>query len=134
MCKLRVKQADFNIHAITDSDARDLVKRLLDEEPRKRIGANGFKELLDHPFFSEIAWEDLENGRLVSPLKGKISAGCPETMGFFELKADEPMSLDDIAGSQIGVEVSYTAVFNPQYLDKSQELFSESEHKCPSAN
>lgn len=103
-----------------------MIKRLLENEPRKRIGANGFKEIMKHSFFSDLNWEDLENGRLLSPLRGKIVANSPESMGFFELKADEPMSLDDMAGSQIGVELSYTAVFNPQYLEKSENMVSHS--------
>lgn len=123
-----VNQADFDSEKIPTGHAKDLINRLLEQEPRKRIGAHGFAELMNHPFFQEVAWEDLEHGRIVSPLRGKVSASSPESMGFFELKPDEPMSLDDMAGSHLGVEVSYTAVFNPQYLDRSEEILNSSQH------
>ncbi|KAI0474811.1 serine/threonine-protein kinase gad8 [Xylaria cf. heliscus] len=39
--------------------ARDLLKRLLDRDPAKRLGANGSAEIKSHPFFEDIDWKTL---------------------------------------------------------------------------
>ena len=40
----------------------DLIKRLLEKDPAKRLGATrGIKEIIDHPFFAEISWDDVRN-------------------------------------------------------------------------
>eukprot|EP00012_Vannella_robusta_P011131 CAMPEP_0206197284 /NCGR_PEP_ID=MMETSP0166-20121206/8954_1 /ASSEMBLY_ACC=CAM_ASM_000260 /TAXON_ID=95228 /ORGANISM="Vannella robusta, Strain DIVA3 518/3/11/1/6" /LENGTH=205 /DNA_ID=CAMNT_0053614925 /DNA_START=380 /DNA_END=994 /DNA_ORIENTATION=- len=40
-------------------DAQDLITKLLCSDPSERIGANGAKEVMDHPFFSDINWDSL---------------------------------------------------------------------------
>ena len=39
--------------------ARDLLTKLLDRDPRKRLGANGSGEIKAHPFFHAIDWRKL---------------------------------------------------------------------------
>ncbi|KAH0792220.1 AGC family protein kinase [Histomonas meleagridis] len=40
--------------------AKDLITKLLDRNPKTRLGANGPQEVRDHPFFSVIEWSKLE--------------------------------------------------------------------------
>ena len=37
-------------------DATDLIKKLLDKDGSTRLGAKGYKEIMEHPWFSEIDW------------------------------------------------------------------------------
>lgn len=39
--------------------AADFIDRLLQLDPRKRLGANGVKEIKEHPFFEGINWDTL---------------------------------------------------------------------------
>jgi len=38
---------------------KDICKKLLNPDPTKRLGCNGFQELKSHPFFDGIVWETL---------------------------------------------------------------------------
>jgi len=45
---------------IVPLDARDLLEKLLNRDPTKRLGANGAKEIKNHKFFESIDWKRLE--------------------------------------------------------------------------
>eukprot|EP00762_Andalucia_godoyi_P001382 ANDGO_04945.mRNA.1 3-phosphoinositide-dependent protein kinase 2 len=40
---------------------RDLVSSLLQKDPQKRLGATSYAELKDHPFFSGLQWDKLQD-------------------------------------------------------------------------
>jgi len=40
-------------------EAFDLMKRLLEYDPTKRLGSGGANEIMQHPFFKEINWSNL---------------------------------------------------------------------------
>ncbi|KAK3149556.1 hypothetical protein QOZ80_3AG0219040 [Eleusine coracana subsp. coracana] len=40
-------------------EARDLIDKLLTEDPHQRLGANGASEVKQHPFFKDISWDTL---------------------------------------------------------------------------
>ena len=44
---------------IVPSAAKDLLTRLLDRRPDKRLGANGASEIKAHPFFNQVDWRKL---------------------------------------------------------------------------
>ncbi|CAN2390328.1 Protein kinase C delta, partial [Pristimantis euphronides] len=48
---------------------RHLIENLLRRRPEKRLGIRGDHPIRDHPFFSGICWEDLEQRRAVPPFK-----------------------------------------------------------------
>ena len=56
------------------SDARDMLKRLLDTQPHKRLGSGpaGSQEIRDHPFFAEIDWDKLYNREIEAPFIPEI--------------------------------------------------------------
>eukprot|EP00850_Spirogloea_muscicola_P008961 SM000049S16732 [mRNA] locus=s49:378172:380156:- [translate_table: standard] len=58
LCFQRVMARDLYFSDSFDSDARDLVDRLLTEEPSGRLGAGGYAELKAHPFFTGVDWAD----------------------------------------------------------------------------
>ena len=35
----------------------DLIKGLLQNKPEERLGANDFRQIMDHPFFEGIDWD-----------------------------------------------------------------------------
>ncbi|CAJ0955914.1 unnamed protein product [Ranitomeya imitator] len=48
-----------------DADMQDLIKKLLCKKPHKRLGVSG--NIREHPFFTTIGWEDLEERRAQPP-------------------------------------------------------------------
>lgn len=44
-------------------NAKDILKRLLDPKPGKRLGSGstGAKEIKEHPFFSDLDWDEMYN-------------------------------------------------------------------------
>lgn len=40
-------------------EGRDLVKKLICVTPEKRLGYNGIEEIMNHPWFKDINWDDL---------------------------------------------------------------------------
>ncbi|OCT84440.1 hypothetical protein XELAEV_18022594mg [Xenopus laevis] len=49
------------------TEMSDLIRKLLNKDPAKRLGVNG--NIREHPAFSTINWEELENMRVAPPFK-----------------------------------------------------------------
>ncbi|XP_041446970.1 protein kinase C delta type-like [Xenopus laevis] len=49
------------------AEMSDLIRKLLKKDPAKRLGVNG--NIREHPVFSTINWEELENKRVAPPFK-----------------------------------------------------------------
>jgi len=53
-------------------EAEDIIKDLLEKNPKNRLGCNeeiGEEALKDHSFFGSINWTDLEEGKVTPPFK-----------------------------------------------------------------
>eukprot|EP01080_Neovahlkampfia_damariscottae_P004609 gene4609-7991_t len=59
----KIKERDLEFPSFIPDDAKDLIDKLLQVDPSKRIGAgpDGYKELKAHPFFNKIDWKNLIN-------------------------------------------------------------------------
>jgi len=49
----------LDIPAYLSDPAKDLLARLLDKDPNKRLGRNGSHEIQKHPFFEKIDWDKM---------------------------------------------------------------------------
>lgn len=59
-------------HRITVStEAQDLICKLLDKNRKTRLGSNGIKEILEHPWFIDLDMDRLIAKELESPYKPK---------------------------------------------------------------
>lgn len=57
------------------TEGRNFVKGLLNRNPKHRLGANGdAKELMAHPFFSDVDWEALGRKQVIPPFKPKLQS------------------------------------------------------------
>lgn len=68
-----------------DSDAADLCRQLLEKDERKRLGHNGCEEIMAHPWFNEINWENIITDRKRPPFipPKDVNAASQSEIGTF---------------------------------------------------
>ena len=59
--KLPIDESKFS------PEAYSFLTKMLERDPKKRLGAKGIYEILDHPFFESINWDKLYNKELEPP-------------------------------------------------------------------
>lgn len=55
-------------------EAKDLIRRLLTLRPEQRLGANGSIEIMQHPFFKGVNWDDILLKKIEAPIKIKVNS------------------------------------------------------------
>lgn len=55
-----------------DKDAKDLLIGLLSRDPKQRLGNNGAREIMEHPFFDLIDWNKLNGKGYLPPFKPPV--------------------------------------------------------------
>lgn len=65
---IQVVQNKPKFPAFFNESSIDLIKKLLHEDPEKRLGSNGFNEIKNHAFFKRINWKNVENLKTKPPL------------------------------------------------------------------
>eukprot|EP01041_Mallomonas_annulata_P001417 gene1417-2719_t len=71
---------------------KDLIQRLLRPNPENRLGPQSMNELVTHPFFCNIIWEDIHNG-FGQPADFNNDLGCLELLPDLRLKSDHELTL-----------------------------------------
>ena len=105
-------------HGIPMSDdIKDLITKLMDKNPDKRLGSNGdADEVVNHPFFQGFDWEKLMSRQLTPPF-------APDA--DFNLKKDKPKSNNGRDNL-----VSIARDEREDIIDKTQQkLIQENKHK-----
>lgn len=62
--------------------AIDLISKLLDKTPSQRLGASGGEEIMRHPWFYDVNWDDIYNKTVQPPFVPDIN--CPLDSSFFD--------------------------------------------------
>ena len=79
-------------------DAKNIISKLLEKDPKNRLGKNGIKEIQKHPFFYSINFEDLKKKKIKAPFKPEIITDNSDLTKNFD---EEYLNLD-VAESPIG--------------------------------
>jgi serine/threonine protein kinase len=74
---VKIAQGVYKIPSFVSPAASDLIAKLLQIDPAKRLGKNGVQEIKAHPFFSNIDWESMLTCKTRGPLAVKYD---PENM------------------------------------------------------
>lgn len=53
-------------------ELQDLIKKCLAKDPKKRIGFSNTKEILEHPWFKETNWEEVNTLKAEPPIKPEV--------------------------------------------------------------
>ena len=95
-------------------EAKDLITKLLDLDPKKRIGAgpNGVEDLKKHPYFKKIDWKELENKNVKAPF-------VPDLNGEMDLKYFDKMFTDEINITRESDELNETNKTIDNYVNFS---------------
>ncbi|KAL3899141.1 MAG: hypothetical protein SGCHY_002257 [Lobulomycetales sp.] len=84
--------------------SRDLLTKLLDRNPEKRLGANGAEEIKKHPFFADIQWNKLMAKKYVPPFKPEVESAT-DTSNFDQEFTSEPAMDSVIPDSHLSATV-----------------------------
>jgi len=70
---------------IFDENAADICRRLLDKDDVTRLGINGCKEIMSHPYFGDLNWDDVISDRMRPPFIPRIdiNAASQSEIGTF---------------------------------------------------
>ncbi|EEB09032.1 AGC/AKT protein kinase Gad8 [Schizosaccharomyces japonicus yFS275] len=79
---------------LKDEKAKDLLRRLLERSPEKRLGSGGAAEIKNHPFFADIDWKKLVAKKLQPPFKPHVESES-DTSNFDSQFTSEP-ALDSV--------------------------------------
>lgn len=79
--------------------AIDFINSLIQRKPSKRLGVNGIREIMDHPFFANFDWKALEEKRLTP-------AFTPNVKNVFEyLKSitEDDSDAEEVAEQELNI-------------------------------
>lgn len=82
--KFPVKFPDPVKHGIPMSeDVKDLITKLLEKDPKKRLGHDGgIEEIISHRWFTDIDIDDLLNKKIEAPFVPKLSDDLTDVSNF----------------------------------------------------
>lgn len=70
----RIQNEPPNIPEMIEKNAKDLILKLLQKSPNKRLGSiNDAEDLKKHPFFKDFDWEKLRDKKYLAPIKPRLS-------------------------------------------------------------
>jgi serine/threonine protein kinase len=70
-------------------EMKDFITLLLNTDPKERLGANGFREVKEHPWFNDINFDEILHKKIEAPFKPVIKRKISEKDKDIENKAKE---------------------------------------------
>ncbi|KAF9884648.1 hypothetical protein FE257_001401 [Aspergillus nanangensis] len=67
--RLKIIGQELQLPELLPSPVKDVLTRLLDKDPTKRLGANGATEVKSHPFFHSLNWSECLQRKIMTPFK-----------------------------------------------------------------
>lgn len=55
----KIKTGNVKLPKNASADLQDLLNKLLEKDPKKRLGANGATEVMNHKWFKNLNWEGI---------------------------------------------------------------------------
>lgn len=94
-------------------ELKSLIRGLLNQDPSKRLGANGIVEIMEHPWFADVDWYDLEmrDPPFIPEIADKLSTAYFEQR--YSLNSDDDRAiLEDIESAKSGDVTHKTAALS----------------------
>lgn len=83
----------------------------MQKDPAKRIGAKNTKEVMDHPWFSSVNWDDVYQLKIEPPIKPEIKDKFDIENFNKEIIKEKP-SLSDLKEIDQNIVNNYNDKFN----------------------
>ncbi|KAL6069364.1 Serine/threonine-protein kinase [Balamuthia mandrillaris] len=108
--RILFEKLTFEPPELFSKDARSLLRGLLEREPEKRLGtgAHGTDDIMNHPFFKNVNWEDLYNRRVEPPFKPHLVCFLLFPLLFLFLFVSVHFSASSILSSSFSFLATYT--------------------------
>jgi len=68
----KIKAGPVKMPKHASPELTDLLGRLMERDPKKRLGANGAKEVMEHKWFKNLNWEGIIKKTCLAPFIPKI--------------------------------------------------------------
>ncbi|GLE06327.1 hypothetical protein PINS_up015574 [Pythium insidiosum] len=83
----RILTKPLTFPSYVSEEARDLLRKLLARDPKKRLGSReGSSEIRNHPFFRHIDWQMIIFREVFPPIQPCETSDCAETASNFDLE------------------------------------------------
>ena len=74
---------------VWSEDSKDLIRKLLNKDPNKRLGSNSIEEIKQHPWFSSINWNHVPNVPEIPSVPGSLKKPFDfNSKQFEDIRAD----------------------------------------------
>ncbi|OBA28833.1 Pkinase-domain-containing protein [Hanseniaspora valbyensis NRRL Y-1626] len=105
-----------------DEDAKDLLIRLLNRDPAKRLGANGSSEIKKHPFFSQLSWKRLMLKGYIPPYKPPVEDTLDTSNFDTEFTGQRPVDsvVNDFLSESVQKQFGGWTYVGSEQLDSTQ--------------
>eukprot|EP00347_Sterkiella_histriomuscorum_P020775 403336510 len=80
--KIMKQKLKFPSDVPLSKDCRDFIEKLLHKDPTKRLGNNGYQDVIKHPFFNKIDFQALQNKQLDAPYKPFLTTDVFDVSNF----------------------------------------------------
>lgn len=112
--KFPVKFPDPVKHKIPMSDdVKDLISKLLEKDPKDRIGTDGgVDEIMEHPWFADFDFDKLLNRELEAPMIPKLSENLDDVSNFDEEFTDQDVVHSNLPESKLNIVNQNKAQFD----------------------
>ena len=101
-------------------DAKDMVSKLLIKDPEKRLGANGPEEIMNHPFFKDINWDEIGSESKETLFSVKTPRGYSK---YWYGQSPESSVISEKGEEDLDIP-NFTYIFNSE-LKKASDRFIE---------
>jgi serum/glucocorticoid-regulated kinase 2 len=110
---IKTHQVKFPKRYNISEDAKDLIRKLLEKDPKKRLGSqNGIEEIKAHPFFANLDFTQIEQKKIPAPFIPELSNDTD--VQYFD---------EEFTNEEVGM--SYIPKKNMEVIKKNQGKFKE---------
>ena len=109
---IKTTQPKFPRQYPVSKDAKDIISKLLEKDPKKRLGYNkGLEEIKKHPFFKGLDFNLLLHKKIEAPYIPQIKNNT-DVQHFDEVFTNEELAMSLIGGKEMEVVIANQELFN----------------------
>lgn len=76
------KELEFPEDIEVSDECKSFIQNLLSKDPAKRLGMNGFQDIVRHPFFNDVDFKELGNKAIDIPYKPQLTEDLFDVSNF----------------------------------------------------